>query len=315
MSVNSRFTHINPPPAENLAMRPSKSHHTSQPRSRILTLAAIGFTSMTMLISGCSTSAVNRVGKSTEVNYYPSCYQPVQHLRDTDSNITRSIATGAVLGAVGGALTGALTADKEDRKRNAAIGAAGGALVGGAAAYYTSKQQQISDDRQRISSYSTDINASASTFDRSIAYAEASQSCYQKEFTSLLEKRKSGAIDDAEGRKRLAEIIAGLSESNSLITAVNGKAGENLSNYTQAYEADLKNVGVERAEVTTAAKTPAKAPAKVPTEAVKTEQVLQQAEAKRAKSQQVAVAGTNQVNSMCNNPDMGDWAPIPCPNV
>jgi len=27
------------------------------------------------------------------------------------------------------------------------------------------------------------------------------------------------------------------------------------------------------------------------------------------------VAGTNQVNSMCNNPDMGDWAPIPCPNV
>lgn len=299
-------------------MRPSTTNLTSQPRSRVMTLAAIGFASMTVLVSGCSTSAVNRVGKTTEVTYYPSCYQPVQHLRDTDSNMTRSIATGAVLGAVGGALTGALTADKEDRSRNAAIGAAGGALIGGAAAYYTSKQQQISDDRQRIGSYSTDINASASTFDRSIAYAEASQSCYQKEFTSLLEQRKSGAINDVEGRKRLAEIIAGLNESNNLITAVNGKASENLSNYTQAYEADLKNVGVERAEVTTVAKAPANKPVKqtkVPTEAVSTERVLQQAEAKQSKSQQVAVAGSNQVNSMCSNPDMGDWAPIPCPNV
>ena len=151
-----------------------------------------------------------------------------------------------------------------------------------------------------------------------IAYAEASQSCYQKEFTSLLEQRKSGAINDVEGRKRLAEIIAGLNESNNLITSVNGKAGENLSNYTQAYEADLKNVGVERAEVTTVAKAPANKPVKqtkVPTEAVSTERVLQQAEAKQSKSQQVAVAGSNQVNSMCSNPDMGDWAPIPCPNV
>ncbi|MDU9408940.1 glycine zipper 2TM domain-containing protein [Ectopseudomonas mendocina] len=294
-------------------MRPSKTNLTSQPRSRVLTLAAIGFTSMTVLISGCSTSAVNRVGKSTEVTYYPSCYQPVQHLRDTDSNLTRSVATGAVLGAVGGALAGALTADKEDRKRNAAIGAAGGALVGGAAAYYTTKQQQISDDRQRIGSYSTDINASASTFDRSIAYAEASQSCYQNEFSNLLKQRKSGAVNEEEGRKRLAEIVSGLNESNNLITAVNGKAGEDLSNYTQAYEADLKNVGVARTEVATAAKTPAKKPAKVPAEAVKTEQVLQQAEAKKAKSQQVATAGTTKVNSMCSNPDMGDWAPIPCP--
>ena len=113
-------------------MRPSTTNLTSQPRSRVMTLAAIGFASMTVLVSGCSTSAVNRVGKTTEVTYYPSCYQPVQHLRDTDSNMTRSIATGAVLGAVGGALTGALTADKEDRSRNAAIGAAGGALIGGA---------------------------------------------------------------------------------------------------------------------------------------------------------------------------------------
>lgn len=296
-------------------MRLTKSHDTQQSRSRVMTLAAIGFTSMAVLISGCSTSAVNSVGKSTEVNYYPSCYQPVQHLRDTDSSLTRSVATGAAIGALGGALTGALTADKEDRKRNAAIGAAGGALVGGAAAYYTTKQQQISDDKQRIGSYSTDINTSAGTFDRSIAYAQASQSCYQKEFSSLLQQRKSGAVNETEGRKRLAEIIAGLNESNNLITAVNGKAGENLDHYTQAYEADLKNVGVERAEVTTAAKAPAKKPAKVPTEAVKTEQVLQQAEAKQAKSQQVATAGTSQINSMCSNPDMGDWAPIPCPNV
>ncbi|ROM74193.1 type VI secretion-associated lipoprotein TagQ [Pseudomonas brassicacearum] len=300
---------------------------------RHLLMVAVGFSTV---LTGCATSPTSKVASSTKVEYYPNCYEPVQHLRSTEGNMTKSVVTGAAVGAVGGALLGALTADKEDRGRNAAIGAAGGALAGGAAGYYTERQKQIADDNQRIASYAADVNKSVSDIDRSTAYAKTSQQCYQNAFSKLVADRKAKTVNDTEGRKRLAEIVAGLKESNDLIVAVNGKASEDLNNYTQAYEKDLQQVGVQRTDVVTVAAadtTPVVAqttnkkknkivqPAKkkdlpvVPKEAVTTEKTLQTAKAKQDESKQVASAGTTQVNSMCKNPDLGDWAPVPCPNV
>ncbi|WP_431495837.1 type VI secretion system-associated lipoprotein TagQ [Pseudomonas brassicacearum] len=300
---------------------------------RHLLMVAVGFSTV---LTGCATSPTSKVASSTKVEYYPNCYEPVQHLRSTEGNMTKSVVTGAAVGAVGGALLGVLTADKEDRGRNAAIGAAGGALAGGAAGYYTERQKQIADDNMRIASYAADVSKSASDIDRSTAYAKASQQCYQSAFSKLVADRKAKTVNDTEGRKRLAEIVAGLKESNDLIVAVNGKASEDLNNYTQAYEKDLQQVGVQRTDVVTVATadtTPVVAqttnktkikkvqPAKkkelpvVPKEAVTTEKTLQTAKAKQDESKQVASAGTTQVNSMCKNPDLGDWAPVPCPNV
>jgi uncharacterized protein YcfJ len=322
------------PKEENATMLLSRKPLVSASRGRAMLLATAGFSAV--LLTGCAGSPVSKVGASTKVEYYPSCYEPVQHLRQTDSDMTKSVATGAALGAVGGALAGALTGDSDKRARNVAIGAAGGALVGGAAGYYTERQKQISDDNQRIASYASDISKSAGDIDRSTAYAKASQSCYQREFTSLISGRKANTINETEGRKRLAEIVAGLKESNDLIAAVNGRASEDLSSYTQAYEKDLQQVGVKRNDVVIVANADAapvaatststkkvsktKQPPKaklpdVPKEAVGTEKTLQQAKAKQAESQQVANAGQSQVNSMCKNPDVGDWAPVPCPNV
>lgn len=295
---------------------------------RTLLLMVAGFSAV--LISGCATSPVSKVGASTQVEYYPTCYEPVQYLRDSNADVIKSVAGGAAIGAMGGALVGALSASGEHRARNAAIGAAGGALAGGAVGYYTEKQKQIADDKQRIGSYATDINKSVVDIDRSVAYAKASQACYQSQFTGLIMARKANTLDDGEGRKRLAEIVAGLKESNDLIVAVNGHASEDLKNYAQAYEQDLQTIGVQRADVVNAATvSPApvvkasarkKAPAKkklpiVPKEAVATEKTLQDATAKQAASQQIAAAGQSQVMSMCKNPDLGDWAPVPCPNV
>lgn len=298
----------------------------SKCRGLLLVAAGFGF----VLMAGCANSPVSKVGASTKVEYYPTCYEPVQHLRQTDSDVSKSVFGGAAVGALGGALAGALVGSSEDRARNVAIGAAGGALVGGAAGYYTEKQKQITDDNQRIGSYGTDIDKRAADIDRSAGYAKASQSCYQSEFTKLISARKAKTINDTEGRKRLAEIVAGLKESNDLITAVNGKTGEDINNYTQAYEKDLQTVGVQRTDVATvvaADTTPAttttskkKAPVKkklptVPQEAVSTEKTLQDAKTKQAAGQQVAATGQSQVNAMCKNPDLGDWAPVPCPNV
>ncbi|WP_411381854.1 type VI secretion system-associated lipoprotein TagQ [Pseudomonas sp. MPB26] len=297
---------------------------------RHLLLIAAGFSTV---LTGCATSPASKVASSTKVEYYPNCYEPVQHLRATDSNMTQSVVTGAAIGAAGGALLGALTGDKEKRGRNAAIGAAGGALAGGAAGYYTERQKQIADDNQRIASYAADVNKSASDIDRSTAYAKASQQCYQSAFTKLVADRKAKTVNDSEGRKRLAEIVSGLKESNDLIVAVNGKAAEDLNNYTQAYEKDLQQVGVQRADVVTVATadtTPVTPPAKgkkivkpakkkelpvVPQEAVTTEKSLQTVQAKQAESKQVASAGDSQLKLNCTNPNLADWAPVPCPNV
>ncbi|WPN98188.1 type VI secretion system-associated lipoprotein TagQ [Pseudomonas sp. MUP55] len=297
---------------------------------RHLLLIAAGFSTV---LTGCATSPASKVASSTKVEYYPNCYEPVQHLRATDSNMTKSVVTGAAIGAAGGALLGALTGDKEKRGRNAAIGAAGGALAGGAAGYYTERQKQISDDNQRIASYSTDFNKSASDIDRSTAYAKASQQCYQSAFTKLVADRKAKTVNDTEGRKRLAEIVAGLKESNDLIVAVNGKASEDLNNYTEAYEKDLQQVGVQRSDVVTVATadtTPVVAPAKgkkavkpakkqvlptVPKEAVTTERSIQTVQAKQAESKQVVTAGKTQIEGTCRDPNLADWAPVPCPNV
>ncbi|NWA27334.1 glycine zipper 2TM domain-containing protein [Pseudomonas gingeri] len=305
----------------------------STSKCRAALWVAAGFS--TVLMGGCATSPTSKVAATTKVEYYPTCYEPVQHLRATDSDMTKSIATGAVIGALGGAALGALTGDDSAKRgRNAAIGAAGGALAGGAAGYYTEKQKQITDDNQRIGSYAQDINKSAADMDRNTAYAKASQSCYQREFASLVSARKAKSIGDAEGRKRLAEIVSGLKESNDLIVAVNGRSAEDLNNYTQAYEQDLRQVGVQRTDVVTVAtadSNPVVAPTTtkgkkvkvakkaalpvVPKEAVATEKTIQDANAKKAVSQDVATSGQSQVNSMCKNPDLGDWAPVPCPNA
>ncbi|MFK3798476.1 MULTISPECIES: type VI secretion system-associated lipoprotein TagQ [unclassified Pseudomonas] len=311
-----------------LSRNPAVNTVVSNFNCRGLALVVAGFSFV--LMAGCANSPVSKVGATTKVEYYPTCYEPVQHLRQTDSDVSKSVLGGAAVGALGGALAGALVGNSEDRARNVAIGVAGGALVGGAAGYYTEKQKQIADDNQRIGSYATDIDKSTADIDRSVGYAKASQSCYQSEFTKLVEGRKAKTINDTEGRKRLAEIVAGLKESNDLITAVNGKAGEDINNYTQAYEKDLQTVGVKRADVatvaaadtttTTTTTSKKKAPVKkklptVPQEAVSTEKTLQDAKAKQAASQQVAATGQSQVNAMCKNPDLGDWAPVPCPNV
>ena len=51
------------------------------------------------------------------------------------------------------------------------------------------------------------------TSTRSTAYAKASQQCYQSAFTKLVADRKAKTVNDTEGRKRLAEIVSGLKES------------------------------------------------------------------------------------------------------
>ncbi len=281
-------------------------------------------TSFTLVLGGCASAPTSKVAQTTKVEFYPTCYEPVEHLRSTNSDVTKSVATGAVVGGLLGGVTGALAGDKDKMGRNAAIGVAGGALAGGAVGYYTEKQKQITDDKQRIGSYASDLDGSTQSLDRNIAYAKASQTCYQAEFDRLISARKAKTINDAEGRRRLAEIVSGLRESNQLIVAANGKATQDVDSYSQAYEKDLQQVGVQRQDVVTVAtaestsvkptktKVKVKKPANVPTEAVSTEKSLQKAQTKQVEAKQVAANGQSLMAKVCSSPDMGDWAPDSC---
>ncbi|SDH16446.1 Glycine zipper [Pseudomonas flavescens] len=282
--------------------------------SSIRTALLSAVTCTSVLLVGCAgmSSPSSQVASTTQVEFFPQCYEPVKQLRSSDEAMGRSVAIGAVTGGLMGALGGALV-DDEKRGRNAAIGAAGGALAGGAVAYYSQRQQQITDDNARLASYATDIDTNNQAIDRNIRYASAAQSCYQQAFTQLRADRKANKISDADGRKRLAEIVSGLSETNALLAKVDGRTGENVSTYTQAYEKDLQAVGVQRQDVTkvATAKQP-KPTTKVTKEVITTEQSLQKAQAKQKESQQVASRGRTLVSEVCSNPDMGDWAPASC---
>ncbi len=268
------------------------------------------------LISGCASlsgGASAKVAATTKVNYYPGCYEPVSQLRSSDAAMQKTVATAAVAGGLLGGLAGALTGG-DNAGRNALIGAATGALVGGAAGYYSERQKQIADDKQRIASYGGDFERSTMDLDRSIVYAKSAQDCYQREFDNLRAAHRSKSMSDSEGRSRFAEIVSGLQETNALLATVDGRTGEDINTYTQAYEKDLQQVGVERQTVAAVAKTPAPVsqPKVVPKEAVVTEQKLQKATAKRSEAQAVSSRGSSMVSSACNNPDIGDWGGDAC---
>ncbi len=281
---------------------------------------AIGAICTAVFLSGCTTLSGGtsaKVAATTQAQYYPGCYEPVDHLRGSDAAMQKSVTTGAVAGGLLGGLTGALTGG-DHAARNALIGAATGAVVGGAVGYYTERQKQITDDHARIASYGADIDNSVGEMDRSISYATAAQDCYQREFTKLQAAHKAGKMSETEGKKRFAEIISGLKETNALLAAADGRAGENIDTYTQAYEKDLQQIGVERQSVTQVAKTKTSKPAvakKVPKEAVDTEVKLQQADTKRTEIKQVTSRGTSLISSACNNPDVGDWGAEQCSSV
>ncbi|EQL44814.1 hypothetical protein M770_00405 [Pseudomonas aeruginosa VRFPA03] len=278
--------------------QPSENRLITSARYALCLLTASG-----VLLSGCASSGVGSVAQTTRAEYYPSCYEPVSHLRSTDNAVRNSAITGAITG----------------------LAAAGGALAGGAAGYYMEKQKQISDDRARIGSYATDVDRSTVEINRSVAYAKSAQSCYQSQFKALLDGRKNKSINEAEGRKRLAEIVSGLQETNALLVAANGRAGENINNYTQAYEKDLQQVGVPRTEVTKVAEAENRASTtkggskpktgsnpKVPKEAVATEQTIRKAQDAQSEGNKVASRGQGMIQEVCNSPDMGDWAPPSC---
>ena len=269
-------------------------------------------------------SQVSSVPRLVTTHYYPNCYQPVEELRRYDVSArmakrqeearTAGILAGAALGAIAGAAL-----DRNNRGRGALLGGLAGSLIGAMA---TAQQdqgatQQAAQDRSNLADkYAYYIDGDVSDMDLTLASAQKAQSCYQKEYSKLLQDKKRGRVNAQEGRQRLTEIVDGLQETNGLIATVDSRFTENVAVYTSYYEESLQQSGLNRNQVASAA-TPPKKTAKsrsVPTVAVSkevkaTEKKLQQAETKQVESKKVAQNGANMVRDICKNPDASDWAP------
>lgn len=78
--------------------QPSENRLITSARYALCLLTASG-----VLLSGCASSGVGSVAQTTRAEYYPSCYEPVSHLRSTDNAVRNSAITGAITGGLLGA--------------------------------------------------------------------------------------------------------------------------------------------------------------------------------------------------------------------
>lgn len=182
------------------------------------------------LLPGCA----SKYGEErTVVNYYPACYRPIRDLRESEHNVAKSTAGGAMLGAIGGALIGLLASG--GKWEGAVVGGAGGAVAGTVAGNIYGTRQQEADDNRRLASYLQDIDGDISNLDVVSAAARNSLQCYDRQFSVLLNDIRSKSITREGAQARYAEIASGREEAISIL----GEAASQARNLDQQYEQAL----------------------------------------------------------------------------
>lgn len=145
--------------------------------------------------------------QTTDVHYYPDCYQPIADLRSAEKSFNTTMVMGTTMGALLGAVIGASQTGKAE---GALAGAAIGAGAGAGASYLVAKYNNERDDRVRLASYARDLNADVNSLNRVTAAGQVAYNCYSAKFRAALEDYKAKRITRAELDQRYAEIKSGL---------------------------------------------------------------------------------------------------------
>ena len=167
---------------------------------------------MTCLCSLLATGCASKYGaQTTDVHYYPDCYQPIADLRSAEKSFNTTMVMGTTMGALLGAVIGASQTGKAE---GALAGAAIGAGAGAGASYLVAKYNNERDDRVRLASYARDLNADVNSLNRVTAAGQVAYNCYSAKFRAALEDYKAKRITRAELDQRYAEIKSGLAEAS-----------------------------------------------------------------------------------------------------
>lgn len=199
-------------------------------------------------LAGCA----SKYGEQrTAVNYYPACYRPIQDLRNSENDVSRGTAGGAMVGALGGALVGLLASGGkwQGAVTGAAVGGAGGAMAGN---MYAQKRKQA-DDNMRMASYLQELDGDISNLDLAGAAARTSLQCYDRAFTALLAQIRARAISRDAAAQRYSEIAAGREEAIAIL----GHAVDSGRNLNQQYEQAFLNEEREMSAPSRVARSPA----------------------------------------------------------
>ena len=199
-----------------------------------------------LVLNGCAPSGIN-VPKTTQVNYYPECYQPVQNLRNADEQFEHSLMVNTAIGAVGGAAIGA--AAGRDWK-GAVIGMVSGAAVAAAGTYAAYRLQQQPDDNARRLAIAGDLNHDSAELEKAVMAARAADACYDRAFNALEAGVRDHSISNDIAAARFREIQQGTREAEAILAEYGKKAEKSSAEYNVAFnqEADKLHTTPENLE-------------------------------------------------------------------
>jgi hypothetical protein len=199
--------------------------------------AVCAFLLPALSLAGCASKYGEQ---TTQVNYYPDCYAPINDLRAAEYSTVRSAGAGAALGAILGALVGYAATGKAS---GAVAGAAvGGTAGGGAGAAYGSYQNNR-EERAALDDYNARLDGSVRELDRATAAAKVARRCYSRQFTVAASEFKAGYISKTQFNDRRLEITQGLQEAADIL----GDAGRNGAQFADEYNRALA-AGQQNAE-------------------------------------------------------------------
>ena len=208
------------------------------------------FLVVALLIStGCTSKYGNQL---TNVNYYPTCYDPIGELRASEERVQTGTGAGLAIGAVLGGLLGyAVTGDAT----GAVVGAAAGAAVGGVTGYGIAKHRENTNADERMAAYNTEMNNDMSRMDIVTVSAGQARQCYENAFEQARADFKANRITRAEFESRYQEIRSGLVESSSILGEMSTSMASRDQEYNEAlvYEAEQKSMPVPDPNVYTLA--------------------------------------------------------------
>lgn len=202
-----------------------------------------------LMATGCTSKYGNQL---TNVNYYPTCYDPIGELRASEERVQTGTGAGMAVGAVLGALIGYAVTGKAS---GAVVGAAAGTAAGGVAGYGIAKHRENINADERMAAYNTEMNSDMSRMDIVTLSATKARQCYENAFEQARVDLKAKRITTAEFDARYQEIRSGLVESSTILGEVSTNMASRDKEYNDAlaYEAQQKNMPVPNPEVYTLA--------------------------------------------------------------
>lgn len=181
-----------------------------------------------MSLGGCASKYGTQ---TTNVNYFPQCYEPINQLRATEQSYTSSVGGGVLLGSLLGAVTGYLATGKTG---GAVAGAVAGGAVGGAVGYGQAQKRENRD----MANYLSQLEGDISNLDSANAAGRVALQCYDKSFNSSLRDFKAKRMSRAEFDARYNEIRSGSEEALRIMRSQASKASEKEAQYQEALRAE-----------------------------------------------------------------------------